>query len=248
MTGQVVEGFERHGSQVRVSTSAGAEQMADLALVAVGGQPDTALAQTAGVHLGERGALAVTRQMETNVEAIYAAGDCVETWHRLLERPTYLPLGTTAHKQGRVAGENAVGGQRLFAGSLGTQVVKVFNLACARTGLTEAEARAAGYDPWTQDVETWDHKRYYPGATALHMRVTGNRQSGRLLGAQIVGHWQAEVAKRIDIFATALFHGMTIDAISDLDLSYTPPLSSPWDPVQIAAQASSQGRIAPPPF
>jgi NADPH-dependent 2,4-dienoyl-CoA reductase/sulfur reductase-like enzyme len=241
LTGQGVEGFERRGTQVQVSTSAGMKDIADLVLVAVGVQPDTALAQTAGIHLGEHEALAVTRQMETNVEAIYAAGDCVETWHRLLQRPTYLPLGTTAHKQGRVAGENAVGGQRIFAGSLGTQVVKVFDLACARTGLTEAEACAAGFDPWTQEVEAWDHKRYYPGAHTLHLRITGDRQSGRLLGAQIVGNWQAEVAKRIDIFATALFHAMTIDALSDLDLSYTPPLSSPWDPVQVAAQAWRPG-------
>ena len=241
ITGSTVEGFERQGSQVRVSASAGGHYTADLVVVAVGVQPDTALAQTAGVQLGGRGAIRVTRQMETNVERVYAAGDCVETWHRLLQRPTYLPLGTTAHKQGRVAGENAVGGQRVFAGSVGTQVVKVFDLACARTGLTEEEARAAGFDPWTQEVVTWDHKRYYPGAKALHLRVTGDRRSGRLLGAQIVGHWQAEVAKRMDIFATALFHGMTIDALSDLDLSYTPPLSSPWDPVQMAAQAWRPG-------
>lgn len=130
-----------------------------------------------------------------------------------------------------------MGGQRLFAGSVGTQVVKVFDLACARMGLTEAEARAAGYDPWTQEVVTWDHKRYCPGAKALHLRVTGDRQSGRLLGAQMVGHWQAEVAKHIDIFATARFHGMTIDALSDLDLSYTSPLSRPWDPIQMSAQS-----------
>jgi NADPH-dependent 2,4-dienoyl-CoA reductase/sulfur reductase-like enzyme len=241
ITGQAVEGFERQDAQVRVHAG-GAGHMADLVLVAVGVQPDTALAQTSGVHVGERGAIAVTRQMATNVEQMYAAGDCVETWHRLLQRPTYLPLGTTSHKQGRVAGENAVGGQRIFSGSLGTQVVKVFDLACARTGLIEAEARAAGFDPWTQEVETWDHKRYYPGAKALRVRLTGDRQSGRLLGAQIVGHWQAEVARRIDIFATALFHEMTIDALSDLDLSYTPPLGSPWDPVQTVAQAWMQGR------
>ena len=222
---------------MRVSGSADVQHTADLVLVAVGVQPDTALAHTAGVKLGVHGAISVTRHMETNVEYIYAAGDCVETWHRMLQHPTYLPLGTTAHKQGRVAGENAVGGQRVFAGSLGTQVVKVFDLACARTGLTEMEARAAGYDPYTQELVTWDHKRYYPGAQELHVRLTGDRQSGRLLGAQIVGHWQAEVAKRIDIFATALFHEMTIDAMNDLDLSYTPPLSSPWDPVQVAAQA-----------
>src|SRR5262249_25432425 len=116
ITGSTVEGFEQHGSQVRVSASAGVQETADLVLVSIGVQPDTALAQTAGVQLGEHGAIAVTRQMETNVEQIYAAGDCVETWHRLLERPTYLPLRTTAHKQGRVAGENAMGGQRTFAG------------------------------------------------------------------------------------------------------------------------------------
>ena len=237
LTGSVIEGIERHGSQAKVYEAAGAQYTADLVLVAVGVQPDTALARTAGVQLGIHGAIAVTRQMETNVERVYAAGDCVETWHRMLQHPSYLPLGTTAHKQGRVAGENAVGGQRVFAGSLGTQVVKVFDLACARTGLTEAEARAAGYAPSTQEVVTWDHKRYHPGAESLHVRLTGDRHSGRLLGAQIVGHWRAEVAKRIDIFATALFHEMTVDALSDLDLSYTPPLGSPWDPVQVAAQA-----------
>ena len=106
----------------------------------------------------------------------------------------------------------------------------------ARTGLRDAEARAAGFDPVTIELTTWDHKVYYPGAQPLHIRVTGDRQSGRLLGAQLVGHYRAEVSKRIDIFAAALFHSMTVDGLNDLDLSYTPPLSSPWDPVQQAAQ------------
>ena len=118
--------------------------MGDLVLVAVGAVPATDLAQTAGVALGRNGAIQVTQRMETNVPQIYAAGDCVETWHRLLQRPVYLPLGTTAHKQGRIAGENAVGGSREFEGTLGTQVVKVFDLAIARTGLREAEAVAGG--------------------------------------------------------------------------------------------------------
>ena len=148
-----------------------------------------------------------------------------------------MPLGTTAHKQGRVAGENMVGGNRQFPGSLGTQVVKVFELAVARTGLREAEATRAGFSPLTVETAVSDHKAYYPGAHELRIRVTGDRSSGRLLGAQIVGHWQAQVAKRIDVFATAVFHGMHVDAISDLDLSYTPPLGSPWDAVQSAAQA-----------
>src|SRR5262249_15500455 len=121
----------------------------------------------------------------------------------------YLPLGTTAHKQGRIAGANAVGRRQEFAGSLGTQVVKVFDLAVARTGLRDDEARAAGSEPVTVELAPWDHKVYYPGAQQLHIRVTGDRRTGQLLGAQIVGPHTAEVAKRIDSFAVALFHGMT---------------------------------------
>jgi NADPH-dependent 2,4-dienoyl-CoA reductase/sulfur reductase-like enzyme len=147
-----------------------------------------------------------------------------------------MPLGTTAHKQGRTAAENAVGGHREFAGSLGTQVVKLFDLVAARTGLREQEARHTGFDPFTAETTVWDHKAYYPGAHELHLRITGDLHTGRLLGAQLLGHKDSEVSKRIDIFASALFHGMTVEALSDLDLSYTPPLSSPWDPVQMAAQ------------
>jgi NADPH-dependent 2,4-dienoyl-CoA reductase/sulfur reductase-like enzyme len=178
--------------------------------------------------------------METNVPGIYAAGDCAETWHRLMNGYAYLPLGTTSHKQGRVAGENAAGGDAVFAGVVGTQVVKVFELAIARTGLLEREAREAGFDAFTVQTEVWDHKAYYPGARKLWLRVTGDRSTDRLLGAQIVGSWKSEVAKRIDVFATALHHAMTVEALNELDLSYTPPLSSPWDPIQMSAQAWSR--------
>jgi NADPH-dependent 2,4-dienoyl-CoA reductase/sulfur reductase-like enzyme len=174
--------------------------------------------------------------MRTGLPDIYAAGDCVITHHRLLGE-TYLPLGTTAHKQGRVAGENALGGSRQFAGSLGTQVVKIFDQAAARTGLRDHEAAAAGFDPVTIASQADDHKAYYPGSHRITMRVTGDRATGRLLGLQLFGHKNAEIAKRIDIAATAIFHGMTVDAISDLDLSYTPPLGSPWEAVQMGAQA-----------
>jgi NADPH-dependent 2,4-dienoyl-CoA reductase/sulfur reductase-like enzyme len=210
---------------------------ADLVLVVVGVRPDTDLAVAAGVETGVRGALQVDRRMRTNLPDVLAAGDCVETWHRLLQQPTYLPLGTTAHKQGRVAGETAVGGNREFAGSLGTQVVKVFELAVARTGLRDREAQAAGFDPLTVGSVQDDHKAYYPVAHQLHIRITGDRAKGQLLGAQLVGHHDAEVAKRIDIPAGALFHHMTVDGLSDLDLSYTPPFGSPWDAIQLAAQA-----------
>jgi NADPH-dependent 2,4-dienoyl-CoA reductase/sulfur reductase-like enzyme len=220
---------------------------ADLVLVVVGVRPDTQLAVAAGVETGVRGALRVDRRMRTNLPDVLAAGDCVETYHRLLDQPAYLPLGTTAHKQGRIVGENAVGGTAQFAGSLGTQVVKVFELAVARTGLRDQEAVATGFDPLTVGSVQFDHKAYYPGAHQLHIRITGNRQTGRLLGTQLLGDHRAEVAKRIDIPANALFHAMTVDALSDLDLSYTPPFGSPWDAIQLAAQAWTQDAGQPRP-
>ena len=162
------------------------------------------------------------------------------TYHRLLEADTYLPLGTTAHKQGRIAGENAVGGDRRFEGSLGTQVVKVFELAVARTGLRDGEAAAAGLEPLTVESRGYDHKVYYPGAHEVTVRMTGEAGSGRLLGAQLVGDLTTQVPKRVDIVAGALFQGLTVDALNDLDLSYTPPFGSPWDVVQAAAQEWSR--------
>lgn len=211
-------------------------QTADLVLVVTGVRPDVGLAASAGAALGVRGAIAVDRSMRTSLPDVFAAGDCVVTHHRLLGE-TYLPLGTTAHKQGRVAGENALGGRREFAGSLGTQVVKIFDQVAARTGLRHAEAAAAGFDPVTVQSRADDHKAYYPGSHRITMRVTADRATGRLLGMQLFGHRHAEVAKRIDIAATAIFHGMTADQVADLDLSYTPPLGSPWEAVQMGAQA-----------
>jgi NADPH-dependent 2,4-dienoyl-CoA reductase/sulfur reductase-like enzyme len=207
-----------------------------MVLIFAGVRPDVALAESAGAKLGVRGAIDVDRGMRTNLPDVFAAGDCVVTHHRLLGT-TYIPLGTTAHKQGRIAGENAVGGRREFAGSLGTQVVKVFDMAAARTGLCDHEAVSAGFNPVTVAAEADDHKAYYPGSHRIAMRWTGDRDTGRLLGVQLFGHRHAEVAKRVDIAAAAIFNGMTVDAFSELDLSYTPPLGSPWDAMQIGAQA-----------
>ena len=208
----------------------------DLVLVVVGVRPDTELAVAAGAKVGIAGAIEVDRHMRTNLPHVFAAGDCVVTHHRLLGT-TYLPLGTTAHKQGRVAGENAIGGDREYAGSLGTQVVKIFDHAISRTGLRDHEAVAAGFDPVTVGFKADDHKAYYPGSHKISMRYTGDRATGRLLGVQLFGHKHAEVAKRVDIAAAAIFHGMTVDDMSELDLSYTPPLGSPWDAIQMGAQA-----------
>jgi NADPH-dependent 2,4-dienoyl-CoA reductase/sulfur reductase-like enzyme len=209
---------------------------ADVVLVVVGVRPDSDLAATAGAQLGIKNALAVDRQMRTNMPDVFAAGDCVVTHHRLLGE-TYLPLGTTAHKQGRVAGENALGGNREYPGSLGTQVVKIFELVAARTGVRDDEATAGGYDPLSVTAEADDHKAYYPGSHPITMRYTGERNTGRLLGVQLIGHLRSEVAKRIDMPASAIHNEMTVDAISDLDLSYTPPLGSPWEALQAGAQA-----------
>jgi NADPH-dependent 2,4-dienoyl-CoA reductase/sulfur reductase-like enzyme len=244
LTGTTVQAISRapageHGRLLVEAVTSGGEpvtRLADLVLVVAGVRPDTGLAVSAGARLGARGAIAVDRMMRTGLPDIYAAGDCVITHHRLLGE-TYLPLGTTAHKQGRVAGENAAGGSREFAGSLGTQVVKIFDQAAARTGLRDHEAVAGGFDPVTVGSEADDHKAYYPGSHRIRMRFTGDRATGRLLGVQLVGHRHAEIAKRIDIAATAIFHGMTVDGVNDLDLSYTPPLGSPWDAIQIGAQA-----------
>lgn len=236
LTGTTVERIVADGAKLVVSGAPELERRTDLVLIAVGVRASTRLAKTAGVTLGHRGAVSVDRQMRTCVPGIYAAGDCAETWHRLLGRPSYLPLGTTAHKQGRIAGQNAVGGLREFSGSLGTQVVKVFDIAAARTGLRQDEAVAGEFDAFTTDITVDDHKAYYPGAVPLRIRLTGDHSSGLLLGAQMLGGLPAQVAKRIDVLATAIFHGMAVEELSDLDLSYTPPFSSPWDPVQMAAQ------------
>jgi NADPH-dependent 2,4-dienoyl-CoA reductase/sulfur reductase-like enzyme len=236
-TGITVTGVIQSGGQLAVMGSGDFSAAADMVLVAVGARPNSKLALSADVEIGLKGAIKVDRFMRTNVPDIFAAGDCVETWHRLLNSYTYMPLGTTAHKQGRVAGENAVGGNRKFQGSLGTQAVKIFDLVAARTGLRDSEAVSAGLDPITVEFEAWDHKVYYPGAKKLWIRLTGDRGSHRLLGAQMLGHNQSQVSKRIDVFASAIYNHMCVDDLNDLDLSYTPPLSSPWDPIQISAQA-----------
>ena len=244
-TNTIVRAVEKTGSGLVVHADHLGEPVshtADLVLAVVGVRPNTALLEDAGAQLGACRAVVVDEQMRTGIPHVFAAGDGVVTHHRLLGE-TYLPLGTTAHKQGRVAGENALGGQVRFAGSVGTQVVKVFDVVAARTGLREQEAAAAGYAPATTQAVADDHKRYYPGAQPISFRITGDRDTGRLLGAQLVGRLGTETAKRVDTYATAIFAGLTVDQISELDLSYTPPLGSPWDAVQTATQTWSRAHL-----
>ncbi|MDN3445908.1 FAD-dependent oxidoreductase [Microbacterium sp. APC 3901] len=239
LTDTRVEEVSREAGRLTVSGSRDDEPFsrdADLVLVVVGVRPNTGLLTSAGAATGAGGAVVVDDRMRTGLPHVWAAGDGVVTHHRQLG-VTYLPLGTTAHKQGRVAGENAIGGDAHFAGSLGTQVVKVFDVVAARTGLRDHEAIAAGFAPHSHTAIADDHKHYYPGATPISIRVTGDTLDGRLLGSQLVGTRGAEISKRVDTYATALHHAMTVAEMSDLDLSYTPPLGSPWDAVQVATQA-----------
>ena len=235
-TNTSVQSIDKKEEKLFVKGSGDFEALTDMVLVSVGSIPNTTLGRAAGIQTGIKGAFKVNRRMETNISDIFAAGDCVETWHKVFQKYTYLPLGTVAHKQGRIVGENIVNGNKEFAGTLGTQSVKIFDKVVARTGLNEKEAIGAGFQPISADLETWDHKVYYPTAEKLYIRVTADQNTQKILGAQMMGAHKTEISKRIDIFAAAIHHDVKIDEFSDYDLSYTPPLSSPWDPVQMAAQ------------
>lgn len=204
---------------------------ADLVIVSTGLRPNVEMAASAGVALGPTGAIAVDDRMQTNVPGIYAAGDCAETVHLVTGRPAWIPLGTTANKQGRVAGENAAGGRARFPGVVGTAVTRVFGLECARTGLSEAQAR--DFRIVSATVEHWSRAPYLGGRKIL-VKVIAERGSGRLLGAQMVG--EEGVGKRIDVLAAALHARMSLEQVADLDLSYTPSVAPVWDPILIAAR------------
>ncbi|GAA2183182.1 FAD-dependent oxidoreductase [Brooklawnia cerclae] len=238
VTGAAVRCIERGSNGPVVIGRRGTDEYrveADLVLAVTGVRPNTRLLVEAGASTGPAGAIAVDDHMCTGLPDVFAAGDGVVTAHRLLGE-VYLPLGTTAHKQGRIAGENATGGDAVFAGILGTQVVKVFDLVAARTGLRASEATRAGAQPRSVTAVPDDHKAYYPTAHPITVRLTGDAVTGRLLGAQLVGTYGTEVAKRADVLAAAIHAGLAVSELCDLDLAYTPPLAAPWDAIQAAAQ------------
>ena len=172
---------------------------------------------------------------------VWAAGDCIAPYHRVLGGHAFVPLGPTANKTGRVAGTVAAGGDARFAGVVGTAVVKVFDLEVARTGLALTEAHDAGLAARATDVVSRSRAKYYPGVAPLHVRLV-HETGGRLLGAQLVGTEGA--AKRVDVIATALHAGLSVDDLADLDLSYAPPYAPVYDPVLLAAQAAQRGRVS----
>jgi len=219
---------------VKSATSLGVSP-ADLVLLDTGVAPNTDLVQDTGIRIGLTGGIAVDDTLETNVPGIFAAGNCAESLCALRRRPVLSALGTVAAKQGRIAGENLAGGRSKFTGSIGTTVLKVFELGVARTGLSSREASAERISFASARIEADDRASYYPGARKVWIKVIVDRESRRLIGAQAAGY--GDVSKRIDVAATAISGGMTIDDVAQLDLAYSPPYGSLWDPLLVAAQA-----------
>ncbi|SFN84140.1 NADPH-dependent 2,4-dienoyl-CoA reductase, sulfur reductase [Geodermatophilus obscurus] len=217
-----------------VVTESGRELPADLVVLGLGVRPNVRLAREAGIPLGTSGGIAVDQRMRTRVPGVWAAGDCVESVHRLSKQRVVVALGTHANKQGRVAGINIGGGYATFPGVIGTAITKICSTEAARTGLSEAEAEAAGYAFVTAAVDSTTKAGYFPGASVIRVKMIAERFSGRLLGAQVVGREGA--AKRVDALAICIWNEMTVDEVLSLDLSYAPPFAPVWDPVLIAAR------------
>ena len=231
--GTAVTDFTTDGGRVTaVETTAGSVE-ADLVVIGLGVRPNAELARAAGVGVGESGGIQVDDHLRTDTPHIWAAGDCVESHHRMTRRSVVVALGTHANKQGRVVGTNLAGGDAAFGGVLGTAITRFKEMEIARTGLTEREAKAAGLDAIAATTEASSRAHYYPGAEPMKIKMVVERGTGRLLGAQIVGG--AGAGKRIDVLATALWNGMTVAEVAGMDLSYAPPFSPVWDPVLLAA-------------
>jgi NADPH-dependent 2,4-dienoyl-CoA reductase/sulfur reductase-like enzyme len=214
------------------------ELPAAVVVLALGVTPNSEVVAEAGLATGIRGAVSVDDHQRTSAPGVYAAGDCAESLHRVTGAPTWIALGTVANKAARVAGVNLAGGDARFGGVLGTAITRLVDTEIARTGLTEVEARDAGFDPVATTIESQTRARYYPGTSGIAVRLVHDRPTGRLLGGQIVGGEGA--GKRIDTVATALWAGLTVADLVDLDLAYAPPFSPVWDPVNMAARQAAR--------
>lgn len=231
--------LEKDGMARGVRTADGKETSADFVLMSIGVAPASELAAGCGLSLGMKNGIVVDEEMRTSDPDIFACGDCVQMKNRLTGRAAYAPLGTTANKQGRVAGGNLAGGHDFFPGVIGSMIVKVFDLYLASTGLTISQARAAGYDAAAASIMKGDRASYYPGGRETLLCLITDRKTGRVLGAQAAGG--ASVAGRVNTLAAAVTAGMTAREISELDLVYAPPVAPVYDPVLIAAaQAAKQ--------
>ena len=230
--GHTVEGFAQRDGGMDVLLQDAAPLHADMVILAIGVTPDTGLAKDAGLELGVRGSIAVSDRMETSVPDIYAVGDAVQVRHFVTGQDALIALAGPANKQGRIAADNICGGDSRYTGSQGSSVLKVFDMTAALTGLNETQAAAAGLDADSVILSPMSHAGYYPGGRVMTMKVIFEKETYRLLGAQIVGF--EGVDKRIDVLATAIRAGMKATELKDLELAYAPPYSSAKDPVNMA--------------
>ena len=230
--GHTVEGFEEKDGGVDVLLKDKAPLHADMVVLAIGVSPDTGLAKDAGLELGIRGSIVVNDRMETSVPDIYAVGDAVQVKHFVTGQDALIALAGPANKQGRIAADNICGGNSRYSGSQGSSVVKVFDITAAATGVNETNARKAGLDVETVVLSPMSHAGYYPGGKVMTMKVVFEKETFRLLGAQIVGY--EGIDKRIDVLATAIRAGLKATELKELELAYAPPYSSAKDPVNMA--------------
>lgn len=244
-TGERVAAITQQDGHLTIQLASDTSLPADLVLVSTGVRPNSELAKAAGLKLGKSGAIWVDAQMRTSDPHIYAAGDCVEHYHIVLGENAWIPLATSANKGGRIAGDNMSGQQSSFPGIAGTAVVKVFDYTMSVTGVTERQAitsgkwGAQGEEVGSTVVTAWEKAGYWPGAEKIKVKLVYQKSDGRILGGQIVG--KAGVNKRIDIIATALSARMTVETLGMLDLSYAPPYSPTYDPVQVCANVAARG-------
>ena len=204
-----------------------------MVLVAVGVKPNSEMADRAGLELGPGGSIAVGKDLRTSDEEIFAAGDCADAFHVVTGQKTWIPLALRANRAGWGVADNVTGKKVELEGIAGTAVFKVFDLEVARSGLSLAEAEKYGFDPVENTIKSRSRAHAHPGSSTLHIQMVGDRKSGRLLGAQMVGREGA--AHRIDAIAVALHQKMTVDAFSQCDLAYAPPFGPVWDPMLTAA-------------
>ncbi len=230
--GRTVEGFEERDGGVDVLIKDEPNMHADMVILAIGVTPDTALAKAAGLELGQKDSIVVNDRMETSDPDIYAVGDAVQVKHMISGQEVLLPLAGPANKQGRIAANNICGRDSRYKGSQGSSVVKVFDITAASTGLNEVRAKNAGFDTDKIILSPMSHATYYPGGKVMTMKVVFEKETYKLLGAQIIGY--DGVDKRIDVLATAMNAGLSALDLVDLDLAYAPPYSSAKDPVNMA--------------
>ena len=232
MLGHTVEGFAEQDGGVNVLLKDFAPLHADMVVLAIGITPESTLAKEAGLALGIKGSILVNDRMETSEPDIYAVGDAVQVKHFVTEQDTLIALAGPANKQGRIAADNICGGDSHYLGSQGSSVIKVFDMTAASTGINETNAKKAGISVDTVILSPMSHAGYYPGGKVMTMKVVFEKETYRLLGAQIVGY--DGVDKRIDVLATAIHAGMNATELKNLDLAYAPPYSSAKDPVNMA--------------